>query len=310
MTTSSSSDPVGEGTLPFRETLIEQAQLSECDRINLNFLGSIQGNTANVVFISYPDGEVIGVDANFKQLGFMQMVDRNDPLVGNLVQKYFPQAIHSKVMTAIQEMIQKSLLREFVFLWHDDVFYSLCVSTNVVGDYSIVGIEIETLDELEMLDITSANESLGNALHQVSRALDACTQAHHAAAVACKAIFDMLGYYDRGMVYYFHHDLSGEVIYEIKKDSIESSYMGMHFPHSDIPQSARLLYAKNVVRYIANVDGDEVPLVSNKKRIDLTQTRSRAVHKCHLLYCRNMGIKCCLSLAILTGKGDLWGYVL
>ena len=34
-------------------------------------------------------------------------------------------------------------------------------------------------------------------------------------------VFDLFGHYDRGMVYRFNDDDSGEVIHEIKKDDIE-----------------------------------------------------------------------------------------
>jgi len=50
--------------LPFRETLIEKAQLNECDKIDLNFLGSIQGDSANVIFFSYPECKIIAADVN------------------------------------------------------------------------------------------------------------------------------------------------------------------------------------------------------------------------------------------------------
>lgn len=300
------SFPPNESSLPFRETLIDQAQLDDCDRIDLHFLGSIQGDTAHVAFISYPGCEIVATDAKFKQLSFMKHVDNNDPVVGSLIQDYFPQSIYEKVIQAVEDMSKASRLREFIFLWEQETFFSLCVTANSTQDYSLIGIEIKTLDEIEMLDLETTNESLSNTLGSVSRALDFCVDGQEAAKVACNAIFNILGHFDRGMVYYFHDDLSGEVIHEIKKDSLKSSYYGMHFPAADIPQTARLLYAKNVVRYIRNVDGEDVPIVSKLQAVDLTQTRSRSVHKCHLIYCRGMGIKSCMSLAIVSG-GELWG---
>jgi len=115
-----------------------------------------------------------------------------------------------------------------------------------------------------------------------------------------------MGQYDRGMVYRFNDDLSGEVIHEVKKDDIEYSYLGLTFPHTDIPQSARMLYVKNILRYIRDANGEDVPIFSNEGAIDLTQTRARCVHKSHLIYLKNMGVVSSMSIAIIS-EGELWG---
>ena len=124
---------------------------------------------------------------------------------------------------------------------------------------------------------------------------------------SCDTIFKLLGQYDRGMVYQFNDDLSGEVIHEIKKEFVSTSYMGMRFPASDIPLSARQLYVKNGLRYIKNLDADDVPIiVENSREIDLTHCRMRSVSKPHIIYLRNMGVTCSLSIAIVV-DGELWG---
>lgn len=298
--------------LTFRETLMEDAQLNECDYMNLNFLGSIQGDTANVAFISYPKYEIVAMDAKFKELSFMKdSMQANDPVLGKCIQGYLPSSVFSKVTRAIEDMRKASLLRDFVFAWENNTFYSLCLSTTTtdIQQDTLIGVEIETLDEMDMLDICAERDTLGTTITNIGRALDLCATGREAAQVACDAVFKILGdnAYDRGMVYVFHEDLSGEVTHEIKKDDLKSSYYGMHFPASDVPRSARLLYKKNVVRYIQNVDGQDVPIVSNRVApIDLTQTRSRCVHQCHLIYCRGMGIKSGMSLALVS-QGELWG---
>uniref|UniRef100_A0A7S3KZ31 histidine kinase n=1 Tax=Amphora coffeiformis TaxID=265554 RepID=A0A7S3KZ31_9STRA len=299
--------------LPFRETLVEQAQLSECDRIDLNLLGNIQGDTAHVAFMTYPEGEVIAMDRNFHRLPFMKHFKADDiqeQVIGGTIKEHFPEALHKKVTDAVEAMIEASHLREFVFYSDDTTatHLSVCVSTATPGDYSILGIEMEILDETEMLDITASSEELHKTLATAGHALDLCTTGREAARLVCDTVFKMIGHFERGMVYYFHEDLSGEVIHEIKKDHVESSYLGMHFPKSDIPQSARLLYVKNVVRYIKDVDGEDVPIISNHRAIDLTQTRSRSVHACHLIYLRGMGVKSAMSLAVVS-KGELWGLI-
>ena len=136
----------------------------------------------------------------------------------------------------------------------------------------------------------------------------------------------MRGAYDRGMVYQFHDDLSGEVTYEIRNEAATgtTSYQGLRFPASDIPLSSRRLYIQNGVRYIHDCSLDPIPilLVNNdndaggtttappppgkKVDIDLTNIRMRGVCPPHIAYLNNMGVKSSMSLAIVV-EGELWG---
>ena len=55
--------------------------------------------------------------------------------------------------------------------------------------------------------------------------------------------FRKITHFDRVMIYRFLDDWSGEVIAEATAEGI-GSYLGLHFPASDIPQIARNLYLK------------------------------------------------------------------
>lgn len=79
------------------------------------------------------------------------------------------------------------------------------------------------------------------------------------------------------------------------------------FPASDIPLPARQLYIKNGLRYIHNVDGKDVPIHAKEGLdMDLTQCRMRAIAKPHIVYLRNMGVTCSMSLALVV-ENELWG---
>jgi chemotaxis family two-component system sensor kinase Cph1 len=127
------------------------------------------------------------------------------------------------------------------------------------------------------------------------------------ARTACDTVFKIIGdKFDREMVYKFHDDLSGEVVHEIKSDCTETSYLGLRFPMSDIPLPARKLYIANGLRYIEDVDAEDVPVVSKQGVMDLTQIRMRAVAKPHIIYLRNIGVRCSMSLAIIV-ENELLG---
>jgi light-regulated signal transduction histidine kinase (bacteriophytochrome) len=70
--------------------------------------------------------------------------------------------------------------------------------------------------------------------------------------------------YDRVMVYRFDETGAGEVVAEARADGIDS-FLGLHFPASDIPQQARRLYTQNLLRIIADVDA--VPAAIIRKSI-------------------------------------------
>lgn len=65
---------------------------------------------------------------------------------------------------------------------------------------------------------------------------------------------EILPGYDRGMVYKFREDFSGDVIYENIKNPevVKSSYLNLRFPAEDIPHPARELYKKTGIKL--NID--------------------------------------------------------
>eukprot|EP01031_Cornospumella_fuschlensis_P024618 gene24618-29745_t len=123
------------------------------------------------------------------------------------------------------------------------------------------------------------------------------------------SVMEKLPHYDRGMIYRFGEDASGEVMHEIVRDpsSLKSSYLNLRFPAEDIPPQARALFTKIGVRYICNVNGEDSRILSiGDEPIDLTMSFLRAVSKCHIQYLHNMGIVASLSIALVVDD-RLWG---
>lgn len=114
--------------------------------------------------------------------------------------------------------------------------------------------------------------------------------------------------YDRVKVYRFAANWNGEVIAE-SNAGILPSYLGLHFPASDIPAQARALYARNPERQIPDVNYVPVPLVSlGNEPVDLSQAMLRSVSPIHIEYLRNMQVGASMSISILR-QGALWGLV-
>jgi light-regulated signal transduction histidine kinase (bacteriophytochrome)/CheY-like chemotaxis protein len=115
--------------------------------------------------------------------------------------------------------------------------------------------------------------------------------------------------FDRVMVYRFDDQGSGEVVAESLRPGVDS-FLGLHYPASDIPAQARKLYLRNIFRVIADVGAKPVPIqpAINPKGQALDQSLSvlRAVSPIHIEYLTNMGVGASLSISIIA-DGKLWG---
>jgi light-regulated signal transduction histidine kinase (bacteriophytochrome)/ActR/RegA family two-component response regulator len=115
--------------------------------------------------------------------------------------------------------------------------------------------------------------------------------------------------FDRVMLYRFAGDNSGEVVAEAARSGLES-FLGLHYPATDIPQQARALYVRNQIRIIADVSAEPVPvepgLDPNGEALDLSLSLLRAVSPIHIEYLKNMGVSASFSISIVI-DGRLWG---
>ncbi|CCH51423.1 multi-sensor signal transduction histidine kinase [Fibrisoma limi BUZ 3] len=124
-----------------------------------------------------------------------------------------------------------------------------------------------------------------------------------------RRVKEIIGF-DRVMVYRFGADWHGQVIAEAKEPQLES-FLGLHYPASDIPRQARELYKINLVRLIADVGSTPSPILSSPelsedRPLDLTHSTLRAVSTVHIEYLRNMGVQASMSISLLY-RGELWG---
>lgn len=118
--------------------------------------------------------------------------------------------------------------------------------------------------------------------------------------------------YDRVMVYKFDEHYNGEVFAEAKNDDIES-FLGIHYPHTDIPVQARELYLRNLMRMIVDVNYKPVPILTKdpnatNQHIDLSHSVLRSVSPIHIDYLKNMGVSGTLTISLVL-EGKLWGLI-
>ena len=113
--------------------------------------------------------------------------------------------------------------------------------------------------------------------------------------------------FDRVMAYRFRYDDSGEIAAEAKRDDLDS-LNGRRYPASDIPSQARRMYIANTLRLIADVNGDNVTLLSaaDTAPLDMSYSVLRSVSPIHIEYMKNMGVAASMSVSIVLND-KLWG---
>ncbi|KAE8671814.1 Phytochrome E [Hibiscus syriacus] len=118
----------------------------------------------------------------------------------------------------------------------------------------------------------------------------------------------------RVMVYKFHDDGHGEVVSEIRRSDLES-YLGLHYPATDIPQVARFLFKQNRVGIIYDCHAKPAKVVQSdelKQDLCLVNSTLRSPHGCHMQYMENMGSIASLAMVFVINGNDstkLWGLV-
>ena len=142
--------------------------------------------------------------------------------------------------------------------------------------------------------------------------LESCSELHsllQQLTQELRALFSI----DRVMVYRFDPDWSGEVMAEAADPKLDTRYLGLHFPATDIPAPARAIYEKVWLRVIQDATAEPVaikPLVNpeSQQSLDLTYSVLRAVSPMHVEYLKNMGVMGTVSCSLRV-DGRLWGLV-
>jgi two-component system, chemotaxis family, sensor kinase Cph1 len=117
--------------------------------------------------------------------------------------------------------------------------------------------------------------------------------------------------YDRVLAYKFLQDGSGWVLAEDREEGLES-YVGLHYPASDIPEPARRLFSMKWISHLPDVNYEAVPLIAgvgaDNKPLDLSYSFLRSVSVMYSGYLKNMGVTSTMVLTLLK-NGKLWGLI-
>ncbi|MDY7227098.1 ATP-binding protein [Hyalangium rubrum] len=266
-----------------------EVDLSQCDREPIHLLGGIQPHGVLLAFEG-PQRTLAVVSANAQAL----LGSPPQELLGKSLEQVLPAQVLARLGAPSPAGSARVELGGTAFraLWHES--------------------DGLTVLELEPAEADASTEE--HSLEWVRRLVSPLPGAQGAQALlqaAADAVRALTGF-DRVMVYRFDADWHGEVLAESRAEGVDS-FLGMHFPASDIPTQARALYTRNPLRLIADARARPVPLVpvvlpGRGRPLDLSGAALRSVSPVHLEYLHNMGVEASFSLSLLQ-DGKLWGLI-
>ena len=267
--------------------------LTNCEREPIHLLGAVQ--PIGVLIALSADWMVSRVSANIGEFFNTTPSD----LIGRPSSTIFSSdAIHAMRNRLALLRSPDSMERMFrCDLTGDERFFDVALH---MANGTVI-LELEPSTERDYGDATGTVRGMINRLDQTGDMMRFLNE-------GARQVRALTGF-DRVMIYRFDHDQSGEVVAEAAKSGI-GSFMGLHYPASDIPAQARELYKRSLIRMITDIDAVPVRMMpeldEHKKPLDLSLAVLRSVSPIHVEYLRNMGVKASMSISIVV-EGELWG---
>ncbi|WP_395001562.1 HWE histidine kinase domain-containing protein [Sphingomonas sp.] len=273
----------------------DPVDLTNCDREPIHLLGAIQPIGFLIALSS--DWMISRVSANVEQFVGKPPAD----LIGHHINTVFdPDAVHS--------------LRNRLALLRGPDALERMFRCDLIGNGRMFDIALHMVDGRVVVEgEPSSDQQYGDATGTVRGMISRLDQSRDMPAFfneGARQIRALIGF-DRVMVYRFAKDGSGEVVAESAKSGI-GSFLGLHYPPTDIPKQARELYKRSLLRVITDIDAQPVPIVpaldEHGKPLDLSLSVLRSVSPIHIEYLRNMGVRASMSISIIV-EGEFWGLV-
>lgn len=272
--------------------------LTNCDLEPIHIPGSIQ-----------PHGVMLVCDRNAQKVLFSSANTRdvfkapNEPYVGIEIEKLVGPELAHELRNASAKAQQPGSS-------------SIVLNAHVPSAQAQFDISLHNHDDRCIIEF----EPCTNGQHGAHQSIDMTRSLIHRigledsvdkiARTGARLVRVMLGY-DRVMIYRFLYNGAGRVIAESKSPSL-GSFLGQHFPASDIPAQARRLYLINTIRMISDASYQPVPLqpglAPGESPIDMSFAQLRSVSPIHCEYLQNMGVAASLSISIVV-DGNLWGLI-
>ena len=268
--------------------------LTNCDREPIHLIGAVQ-SFGFLIAVSGADWTVTRVSSNVSRWLERETTD----LLGLAIHAVFTEhAVHA-IRGHLQSAIMADTVARAFGLSLIEGGPPFDVAVHISGDSVVIECE-PSIDEPAL--------NAGAAVRGMIARLQQTGDQRAFFRIAAREMRALTGF-DRVMIYRFDPDGSGEVIAEAASAGLEP-YLGLHYPASDIPQQARLLYQRNWLRIIPDITSTPSQIEPQQDRmglpLDLSMSILRSVSPIHIEYLHNMGVAASMSVSIL-GQNKLWG---
>jgi two-component system, chemotaxis family, sensor kinase Cph1 len=275
----------------------EPVTLANCESEPIHIPGAIQPHGA-LIATRGADLKITQVGANLAEFFGCPAEDALGKAVADL--------LDSESAERIQQIASAPRLREMnpfrLVSKHGRSFDAVAHRS---GDVFVI--EVEPLDAPRIESTSGFDPRLRSSVLRLQNA----SSIDLLATTAAEEIRNLTGF-DRVMVYRFDADWNGEVVAESRREDLES-FLGWHYPASDIPAQARRLYTVNWLRFIVDVGYRPVPVVPVcdpvlQAPLDMSHAILRSVSPIHVEYLRNMGVRASMSISLVI-DGVLAGLI-
>ncbi|MBW4560140.1 MAG: GAF domain-containing protein [Mojavia pulchra JT2-VF2] len=276
----------------------QTASLTNHDRKPIHIPGSIQ-----------PHGVLLVVNP---QLEILQVSNNSQDHLGKTTQDLLGQSLNClldhRQVEAIKQCWEKQIgsvnSHKVSIITLNEKRYFDCI---VHRTEDAVILELEPTDSASEVSFLSFHALVSEAIAQMQKTSN-LTEFLQLVATEIRQITA----FDRVMVYQFDHQGAGSVIAEAKRQDL-SPYLGLHYPATDIPKSARDLYTRCMLRFIPTINAQPVKLVPienpiTQQPIDLSLSILRSVDSCCVEYHQNMGVTALLVISLIQEQ-KLWGLI-
>jgi two-component system, chemotaxis family, sensor kinase Cph1 len=272
----------------------EERRLQECSKEPIHLPGSIQPHGA-LLAVDPDDLQILQASENCAMVigsGLSMLAGSNLGVVIDAETEAFVRArLRASALSAPTSIAAQVNSRPFDVIVHR------------IGEVGLVEFEPTTAPENGREYVTG----LHTVIAKLSRAADIGELRRMVAA----EIRELTGF-DQVMMYHFHPDGHGEVVADDHAAGM-TSYLGSHFPASDIPVQARRIYLHKGSGLIASSEYEPTALVPvNNPRsgrpLDLSMAELRSVSPIHLQFMRNMGQGASFTLSLVHGE-ELLGLI-
>lgn len=267
--------------------------LNNCEHEPIHIPGKIQ-----------PHGFLLGVTSDWKidfctdNISSFIEISHTEALGKDFDAVFGPDAKQQVLTYLSTDKIQNVFPLEIILLEK-----SFQVSIHVSHDIYVLEAEPQFPDKEKLADVYTQTIQFVTQMNKTKSLKDLC-------ALVAEGTREITGY-DRVMIYRFDEQYNGEVFAESCREDLEP-FLGLHYPHTDIPAQARELYIKNQLRLIVDVDYHPVPVFTidddEDKNLDLSLSILRSTSPIHVEYLKNMGVGATLTISLIH-HDKLWGLI-